>query len=71
MPIARLVPRIMNVLKRSKAESTREATREIDDEYRTAVAFPPTRRTFTIVFTRRSVIMAQGLSRRMERTIEG
>lgn len=61
IPIAKLVPRMMNVLKRSKAESTREAAREIDDEWRTAAVFPPTRRTLTIVFTRRSVIIARGL----------
>lgn len=31
-PIAQLVPRMMNVLSRSSAESTKEAVRDIEDE---------------------------------------
>lgn len=50
-PIAQVVPRMINVLKRSRAESTRDAVSDIDEEYTTATPFAATSRILITVFT--------------------
>jgi hypothetical protein len=51
-PIAQLVPRMMNVLSKSRAESTSEAVRDIEAEYSTATALAATRMILTMVLTK-------------------
>lgn len=45
---------MINVLNRSRAESTNEAVREMDAEYKTAKTFATTRAILTAVLTGRS-----------------
>lgn len=60
-PIAQLVPRMMKVLSKSRAESTNEAVKDIDAEYRTATALAATNKTLTIVLTGLCQLQALGL----------
>jgi hypothetical protein len=58
-PIAREVPRMINVDRKSRAESTNDATREIDDEDRTAKPLETRRIMFIEKFTVREVVYQQ------------
>ena len=61
---------MMKVLSRSRAESTSDAVREMDDELRTADPFATTSTTLTTVFTTRNHVSYVLAHRERKRTIQ-